>query len=79
MKKNNHFENIVEKGDNAGNQHFLLFPQFFLLVPKQISIFQSDLVFVSSSNLDQSKNLLFGKELNQTTKGNSLPNNKISD
>ena len=23
------FENIVGKGDNAGNQHFLLFPQCF--------------------------------------------------
>ena len=23
------FENIVGKGENAGNQHFLLFPQFF--------------------------------------------------
>ena len=23
-------ENIVEKGENAGNQHFLLFPQCFL-------------------------------------------------
>ena len=22
-------ENIVEKGENAGNQHFLLFPQCF--------------------------------------------------
>ena len=24
------FENIVGKGENAGNQHFLLFPQLFL-------------------------------------------------
>ena len=23
------FENIVEKGENAGKQHLLLFPQFF--------------------------------------------------
>ena len=23
------FENIVGKGENAGNQHFLLFPQVF--------------------------------------------------
>ena len=23
------FENIMEKGENAGNQHFLLFPQCF--------------------------------------------------
>ena len=33
------FENIVEKGENAGNQHFLLFPQCFLLFPTQISVF----------------------------------------
>ena len=24
-------ENTVGKGENAGNQHFLLFPQYFLL------------------------------------------------
>ena len=23
------FENIVRKGENAGNQHFLRFPQYF--------------------------------------------------
>ena len=34
-------ENIVGKGENAGNQHFLLFPQCFLLVTKQISNPQS--------------------------------------
>ena len=34
-------ENIVGKGENAGNQHFHLFPQCFLLFPKQISIFDS--------------------------------------
>ena len=33
------FKNIVEKGENAGNQHFLLFPQCFLPFPKEISIF----------------------------------------
>ena len=27
------FENIVGKGENAGNQHFLLFPQCFQYVP----------------------------------------------
>ena len=32
-------ENIVEKGGNAGNQHFLLFPQSFLPVIEQISNF----------------------------------------
>ena len=33
------FENIVGKGENAGNQHFLLYPQCFLFFPKRISIF----------------------------------------
>ena len=33
------FENIVGKEENAGNQHFLLFPQCFLHVQKQILIF----------------------------------------
>ena len=30
-------EHIVGKGENAGNQHFLLFPEFFLLFPNRIS------------------------------------------
>ena len=34
-------ENIVGKGENAGKQHFLLFPQCFLLFTKQISNLQS--------------------------------------
>ena len=37
------FENIVEKGENAGNQHFLRFLQPFLPFPIQISNFQSHL------------------------------------
>ena len=37
------FENIVEKGENAGNQHFLLFQQYFLPLPRQISAFESHL------------------------------------
>ena len=32
------FEKIVGKGENAGSQHFLLFPQCFLPFPKEISI-----------------------------------------
>ena len=34
------FENIVGIEENAGNQHFLLFPNCFLPFPIQISIFQ---------------------------------------
>ena len=73
------FENIVRKGENTGNQHFLLCSQYFLPFPNWISIFQSYLTtlpktdfsflftFILSSangfNLDRSKNLLFGEEL----------------
>ena len=28
------FENNLGKGENAGNQHFLLFPKCFLTIPK---------------------------------------------
>ena len=34
------FENIVEKGENPGNQHFLLFPQCFLPYQRKKSSFQ---------------------------------------
>ena len=32
-------ENTVGKGENAGNQHFLLFPQCFLSIPRENSVF----------------------------------------
>ena len=35
------FKHIEGKGENAGNQHFLLFPQCFLPFPIQISSFHS--------------------------------------
>ena len=61
------FENIVGKGKNAGNQHFLLYPQCFLLFLNQISIVQITFILSSANalNLDQSKILMFGKELRQ--------------
>ena len=62
--KKRDFENIVGKGENAGNQHFLLFPQCFL--PYHIEIIISATFIVSSANtlnLDQSKILPFGKGL----------------
>ena len=57
------FENIVGKGENAGNQHFLLFPQFFLLIRRRVSVFCLHLSSAHGFNLDQSKNLSLGKEL----------------
>ena len=58
-------ENFVEKGENAGNQHFLLFPQCFLPFTKQISNFQSTftLSYAHALNLDKSVILSFGKKL----------------
>ena len=37
------FENIVEKEENAGNQHFLLSPQCFLPNERHIKTFELDL------------------------------------
>ena len=59
------FENIVGKGENAGDQHFLLFQQCFLPVQKTNFNFsvRSILSSANAFNLDSSKILLFGKEL----------------
>ena len=37
--KKRHFENILKKGENAGDQHFLHFQQCFQPLPKQVSNF----------------------------------------
>ena len=39
------FENILGNGENAGDQHFLLYPQCFLSVLKRISVFKFHLSF----------------------------------
>ena len=57
------FGNIVGKEENAGDQHFLLLPQFFLSYPEQILPFGSPLSSANALNLDWSKIVLFGKEL----------------
>ena len=43
-KKSFESRSIVEKGEDAGNQHFLLFPQCFLPSKKQILILKPYLV-----------------------------------
>ena len=60
-------ENIVGKGENAGIQHFLLFPHYFLPFPNQVSISDSQLYLSSAItlNLVQSKILSFGNGLRQ--------------
>ena len=40
----NFFENFAGKGENADNQHFLLFPQSFLIYLRQESLFQQQLI-----------------------------------
>ena len=62
------FENIVGKGENAGNQHFLLFLQCFHNVfHTSQHKFHFSVTFIWSSayafNLDKFKNLSFGQEL----------------
>ena len=58
------FKNIVGKGENAGNQHFLLFPQCFLTHHRQKSSIERYLIcrLQNAINLDRSKILSFGKE-----------------
>ena len=53
------FENIVGKGENAGNQHLLLFPQYFLPFVKPFQFFNHIYFFVCKFF----QFLLFGKEL----------------
>ena len=51
------FENIVGKGQNAGNQHFFPFPtRFSTLSEREISIsLTSTMLSANAFNLDQSK------------------------
>ena len=68
IEKKKAFENLVGKGENAGNQHFLLFPKMFTSLQKANLDFFFLFTFILSSanalNLDQYKILSFGKELN---------------
>ena len=42
----NPFENIVGKGENTGNQNFLLSPQCFGPFPKKFSVFMAQFFFL---------------------------------
>ena len=50
---------MMGKGENASNQHFFLFPQCFLPIPKRMLVFDLHLL-LHFTHLK----LLFGKELN---------------
>ena len=43
--ENEAFRKHCGKGENAGNQHFLFFPQCFLPIPERISVFLRDIYF----------------------------------
>ena len=55
------FGKILEKGENAGKQHFLLFPQCFLLYHREKSSFWQ---YLNCHLHMLSKILLFGKKSN---------------
>ena len=59
------FEKIVEKGENAGNQHFLLFRQCVLPIPPKTFSFYLAFTFLSANafNAYQCKILLFSNQL----------------
>ena len=65
--RQNAFENIMGKEENAGNQHFLLFPKYFLLFKKNPN-FNFWITFILPSanvfNLDWSTILLLDTGLN---------------
>ena len=65
------FENIVGKGENAGNQHFLLFPQCFLPFLTQSSTFESHLICrLQMLSIWTGLKLSFGKGLTLYQTGN---------
>ena len=60
--ENKNLMKTLEKGENAGNQHFLLFQQCFQTVPKKICFQVTFLLSLAIAfNLDQSKYLLSGR------------------
>ena len=73
------FENIVGKGENAGKQHFLLFPQCFLPFPNHVLILYTfNMSSAKTLNFDQFKLLLFGKELDWGLIGEQLQNYNLN-
>ena len=59
------FENFERKGQNAGNQYFLLFPHSFPHIEDQTNfvILDSFKMSANAFNLDRMKVLWFGKKL----------------
>ena len=66
------------KGENAGNQHFLLFSKCFLLYQREREIIISVTFILSSAdalNLNQDKFLPFGKGLDRNLFGIMIERN----
>ena len=57
MPRKQAFENIIGKGENADNQHFLLSPQCFLPLTKETPIFKETFILSSANafNMDKCK------------------------
>ena len=65
-------ENTVRKEENAGNQHFLLFPRCFTLSKGEILILvMTKLLSANAFNWVLSKILLFGKGLKKMPQSRS--------
>ena len=51
-------ENIEGKGENAGDQHFLIFPQCFLHFQRQIPICQPHQIYLLIPTFDGAENIV---------------------
>ena len=71
------FENIVGKGENAGNQHFLFFPTMFSTPPKaKININFDDCKLYQ---IDPVQNFVIWERLNHILYTNPFPHKKFLD
>ena len=61
------FQNIVGKGENAGNKHFLLFPQSFLLYQRQKLSCMLHLSSANAFNLNKLKIFVVWEWVNYNT------------
>ena len=57
------FENIMQRGENAGKQLFFLFPQCFLPITNFAMLATFKLLSANALNLEKYNSLSFDKEL----------------
>ena len=59
-------EKIVGKGENAVNQHFLLFPHvFYKIKDRDYHVSNTKIVVCNCFQFGQSQNFVFGKDMNE--------------